>query len=170
MRNFGLPEFLMLFEIWQRSPAFLLKQVQMADVMKKDAESLLDLFTACFSSSAAVPELGLGNAETKVVQTAWNRHLILFNNATIYNRRSWTMQFVLYFLGICTTLLSILVSQARHPSNAPCSPSPVPTPLAHHAALHPNPHPSNTPCSQYKETLGKDVLLGLAILVRPSAF
>ena len=34
MRNFGLPEILMLFETWQRSPDFLLKQIQTADVMK----------------------------------------------------------------------------------------------------------------------------------------
>ena len=44
MRNFGLPEFLMLFEIWQRSPAFLLKQVQMADVMKKDGDNWMTAF------------------------------------------------------------------------------------------------------------------------------
>ena len=110
MRNFGLPEVLMLFEIWQRSPDFLLKQIQTADVMKRSAEDLLDLFTACFSTAAAVPELGLGNAETKVVATAWNRHLILFNNATIYAKRSWTMTFVLYFLALCTTSLSIITA------------------------------------------------------------
>jgi len=111
MRNFGLPEVLMLFETWQRSPEFLKKQVQQADIMKKSAEQLLDLFTACFSTAASVPELGLGNAETKVVATAWNRHLILFNNAMIYNKRSWTMQFILYFLALCTTALSILTSK-----------------------------------------------------------
>lgn len=60
----------MLFEKWQRAPEFLMNQVQTADVMKKNAELLLDQFTACFSSSAgAVPELGLGNAETKVSPT-----------------------------------------------------------------------------------------------------
>ena len=110
MSNFGLPEMLMLFEIWQRSPDFLMKQCQTADVMKKDAEKLLDIFTGCFSSPGSPPELGLGNAQKKVVATAWNRHLILFNNAAIYNKRSWTMQFVLYFLGLVTTLLSILTT------------------------------------------------------------
>ena len=88
MNNFGLPEVLMLFEVWQRSPEFLMKQVQMADVMKRSAESLLDLFTGCFSGGCSIPELGLGNAETKVVATAWNRHLLLFNNAKIYKSRS----------------------------------------------------------------------------------
>ena len=110
MRSFGLPEVLLLFEIWQRSADFLMKQCQTGDVMKKDAEQLLDLFTRCFSSASSPPELGLGTAEKKVVATAWNRHLILFNNAAMYNKRSWTMQFVLYFLALNTTLLSILVS------------------------------------------------------------
>ena len=40
MRNFGLPEILMLFETWQRSSDFLLKQIQTADVMKYSAEEL----------------------------------------------------------------------------------------------------------------------------------
>ena len=48
MRSFGLPEALMLFEIWQRSPDFVMRQFQTADVMKRSAESLLDLFTGCF--------------------------------------------------------------------------------------------------------------------------
>jgi hypothetical protein len=48
-------------------------QVQTADVMKRSAESLLDLLTACFSTASGMPELGLGNAETKVVATAWHR-------------------------------------------------------------------------------------------------
>jgi len=108
MRSFGLPEALMLFEIWQRSPDFVMRQFQTADVMKRSAESLLDLFTGCFSSAGSPPELGLGNAETKVVATAWNRHLVLFNNAAMYNKRSWTMQFVMYFLGLTTTTLSII--------------------------------------------------------------
>ena len=73
MRNFGLPEVLMLFEVWQRSPEFLMKQVQMADVMKRSSEYLLDVFTGCFSDGISTPELGLGNAEIKVVATAWNR-------------------------------------------------------------------------------------------------
>ena len=110
MRNFGLPEMLMLFEIWQRSSEFLVKSIKTADVMKHDAEMLLDLFTNCFSSASAPPELGLGNAQKKVVQTAWNRHLILYNNAAMYNKRSWTLQFILYFLAVLTTLLSILTS------------------------------------------------------------
>jgi hypothetical protein len=83
--QFGLPEVMMLYEVWQRSPEFLMKQVQMADVMKHSAESLLDLFTGCFSGGISIPELGLGNAETKVVATAWNRHLLLHNNARIYS-------------------------------------------------------------------------------------
>jgi hypothetical protein len=33
MRSFGLPEVLMLFEIWQRSADFLMKQCQTGDVM-----------------------------------------------------------------------------------------------------------------------------------------
>merc|ERR1711988_1288643 len=37
MRSFGLPEIMMLFEIWHRSSAFLLKQVQLADVMRRSA-------------------------------------------------------------------------------------------------------------------------------------
>ena len=108
MANFGLPEILMIFEIWQRAPEFLLRQLQTADVMKKNAEQLLDLFTGCFSSAAGgIPELGLGNAEIKVVATAWNRHLLLYNNARIYSYRSWVMQFVLFYLGFMTTTLSI---------------------------------------------------------------
>lgn len=109
--NFGLPEVLTLFEIWQRAPDFLLRQLQTADVMKRSAESLLDLFTGCFSSGGGgIPELGLGNAETKVVATAWNRHLLLYNNARIYNYRSWIMQFVLYYFAFCTTSLSIFIA------------------------------------------------------------
>ena len=111
MRNFGLPEVLMLFEIWQRSPDFLMNQCQRADVMKLSAEDLLETFTNCFSGGAGgVPELGLGPAQTKVVQTAWNRHLILFNNAAMYSKRSWIMEFTLYFLAILTTTLSIITS------------------------------------------------------------
>ena len=111
MRNFGLPEVMLLFETWQRSPDFLLKSIVSADVMRFSAEALLDLFTACFSGGAGgIPELGLGNAETKVVATAWNRHLILFNNSCMYCKRSWTMQFVLYFLSQFTVLLSIITS------------------------------------------------------------
>jgi hypothetical protein len=108
MRSFGLPEALMLFEIWQRSPDFVMKQFQTADVMKRSAESLLDLFTNCFSSAGSPPELGLGNAEIKVVATAWSRHLVLFNNAEVYNLRSWTMQCILYVFGLLTTLLSVI--------------------------------------------------------------
>ena len=111
MLNFGLPEVLMLFEVWQRAPDFLMRQLQFADVMKKNAEDMLDLFTGCFSGGAGgIPELGLGNAEVKVVATAWNRHLLLYNNARIYNTRSWIMQFVLYFMGFATTGLSVLTS------------------------------------------------------------
>jgi len=110
MATFGLPELLALFETWQRAPDFLLRQLQTADVMKKDAERLLDLFTGCFSTVGAIPELGLGNAEIKVVCTAWNRHLLLYNNARIYVYRSWVMQFTLYFLGFLTTTLSILIT------------------------------------------------------------
>ena len=33
MRAFGLPEVLMLFEMWQRAPDFLMRQLQMVDVM-----------------------------------------------------------------------------------------------------------------------------------------
>jgi len=111
MTNFGLPEILMLFEIWQRAPDFLLRQLQTADVMKKNAEQLLDLFTGCFSTNAGgIPELGLGNAEIRVVATAWNRHLLLYNNARIYAYRSWIMQFTLYFLSFMTTTLSILTT------------------------------------------------------------
>merc|ERR1719217_635867 len=86
-----------------------MKQVQMADVMKRSAESLLDLFTGCFSGGISIPELGLGNAETKVVATAWNRHLLLYNNAEIYKFRATTMQFVLYGVGLSTTTLSVLL-------------------------------------------------------------
>ena len=108
MRAFGLPEVLMLFESWQRAPDFLLRQISMADVMKKSAEELLDVFTASFSGNAGgVPELGLGNAETKVVATAWNRHLLLFHNGDKYNARSWIMQLMLYLLAIATTSLAI---------------------------------------------------------------
>ena len=112
MHNFGLPEVLMFFEVWQRSPEFLMKQVQLADVMKRSAESLLDLFTSCFSGGISIPELGLGNAETKVVATAWNRHLMLWNNAAAYKKRSWTMQFILYFMQLVSTTLSVLISNA----------------------------------------------------------
>merc|ERR1739848_65916 len=100
----------MLFELWQRAPDFLLRQVQMADVMKKNAETLLDIFTGCFSSAGGIPELGLGNAEIKVVATAWNRHLLLYNNARIYVYRSLTTRFFLYFLGFMTTTLSIFTA------------------------------------------------------------
>ena len=63
MRAFGLPEILLLFEMWQRAPTFLMRQIQMADVMKKSAEALLSIFTDTFSNGAsAVPELGLGPA------------------------------------------------------------------------------------------------------------
>lgn len=110
MENFGLPEILILYQNWQRAPDFVLRQLQTADVMKKNDEQLLDLYTGCFSSSGGIPELGLGNAEIKVVATAWNRHLLLYNNARIYNYRAWTMQFVLYYLGFMTTTLSILTN------------------------------------------------------------
>ena len=107
MRAFGLPEILMLFELWQRASAFLRSQLQMADVMKISAEGLLDTFTAVFSSPGGVPELGLGNAEKKVVATAWNRHLLLFHNGDKYNARSWMMQLILYIIAIATTALAI---------------------------------------------------------------
>ena len=111
MRAFGLPEILMLFELWQRASDFLLRQVSMADVMKKSAEELLDVFTASFSSNAGgVPELGLGNAEIKVVATAWNRHLLLFHNGDKYNARSWIMQLVLYLFAVATTALSVFTT------------------------------------------------------------
>jgi len=110
MRAFGLPEILLLFEAWQRAPDFLMRQVQMADVMKKSSEQLLDTFTGCFSSPGGVPELGLGNAEIKVVATAWNRHLLLFHNGDKYNARSWVMQLVLYIFAIATTTLAIFSS------------------------------------------------------------
>ena len=107
MRAFGLPEILMLFELWQRSSAFLRGQLQMVDVMKLSAENLLDTFTGCFSSPGGVPELGLGNAESKVVATAWNRHLLLFHNGDKYNARSWMIQLILYIMAIATTALAI---------------------------------------------------------------
>ena len=111
MLNFGLPEMLMLFEKWQRAPNYVMKQVQTADVMKKDAERLLDLFTGCFSSSAGgVPELGLGPAETKVVATAWNRHLLLYHNGNKYSTRSWINQGVLYHVAFTSSTLSIFVT------------------------------------------------------------
>ena len=109
MRAFGLPEILLLFEMWQRAPTFLMRQIQMADVMKKSAEALLSIFTDTFSNGAsAVPELGLGPAETKVVATAWNRHLLLFHNGDKYNVRSWTVQLVMYVLAIGTTVLAVV--------------------------------------------------------------
>jgi len=60
-----------------------------------------------------VPELGLGNAEIKVVATAWNRHLLLFHNGDKYNARSWIMQLVLYIMAIATTALAIF--STTHP-------------------------------------------------------
>ena len=110
MRSFGLPEILMLFEAWQRAPEFLMRQIQMADVMKKSAEDMLQMFTGCFSSPSGVPELGLGNAEKKVVYTAWNRHLLLFHNGDKYNARSWIIQLILYIMAIATTALAILTT------------------------------------------------------------
>ena len=109
MANFGLPEMLMLFEKWQRAPDYLMKQVQTADVMKKTAEQLLNLFTGCFSASAGgVPELGLGNAEANVVFVAWKRHLALFVNADRFLRWSHAVQYIIYALGLLTTVASVL--------------------------------------------------------------
>ena len=109
MANFGLPEMLLLFEKWQRSSDFLLKQVQTCDVMKKNAEDLLKVFTDSFTGVGGVPELGLGKAETKVVATAWNRHLLLFHNGNKYNQRSWVMQGVLYLVAFSSSSLSIFI-------------------------------------------------------------
>ena len=107
MRSFGLPELLMLFEKWQRAPAFMLRQIQTVDVMKKSSEAMLDVFTGCFSSSAGgVPELGLGNAETKVVATAWNRHLKV--KRARYARKGSN-------LGLKSPCLSSRLSRARTP-------------------------------------------------------
>ena len=110
MRSFGLPELLMLFEKWQRAPAFLMRQVQTVDVMKKSSEAMLDVYTGCFSAAGGVPELGLGNAETKVVATAWNRHLKLFHNGEKYQSRSLIIQFVLYTVAMTSSTLAILLT------------------------------------------------------------
>ena len=56
--------------------------------------------------------LGLGSAEIKVVATAWNRHLLLYNNARIYAYRAWSIQFLLYYLGLTSTAMSIFISNS----------------------------------------------------------
>ena len=113
MLNFGLPEILLLFELYQRAPDYLRRQLHTKDVMKQNAEDLLDLYTECFSGGGGgIPELGLGSAEVKVVATAWNRHLLLYNNARIYAYRAWILQFLLYYLGFTSTSMSIFISNS----------------------------------------------------------
>jgi len=107
-KTFGLPEIHMLKELHQRAPMLLKNTVVAVDVMKDGSEDVLSTLCCCFSGGGGVPELGLGEAEVLCLLTAWKRHMILLGNAMKFERLADSLQLLLYFLGVVTTVVAVL--------------------------------------------------------------
>ena len=109
VNGFGLPEIMMMKELAERAPQLFRHTIVTCDLVNDSAEDVLETITSCFSSgTGGVPELGLGNAEANVVFVAWKRHLALFVNADRFVRWSHAVQYVIYALGLLTTVASVL--------------------------------------------------------------
>lgn len=98
----------MLKELHQRAPMLLKNTVVAVDVMKDGSEDVLSTLCCCFSGGGGVPELGLGEAEVLCLLTAWKRHMILLGNAMKFERLADSLQLLLYFLGVVTTVVAVL--------------------------------------------------------------
>lgn len=109
VKGFGLPEIMMMKELAERAPQLFRHTIVTCDLVNDSAEDVLETITSCFSSgTGGVPELGLGNAEANVVFVAWKRHLALFVNADRFLRWSHAVQYIIYALGLLTTISSVL--------------------------------------------------------------
>lgn len=112
-QNFGIPEIMMFRELMQRAPLLFQKTIVVVDLVKDSAEEVLSTVTGAFaSSSAGVPELGLGNAETAVVYNAWKRHMVLFENCVKLKRLGNLLFIILLVLGVLTATMSTIYANA----------------------------------------------------------
>ena len=94
------------------------------NLIEDNVERVLETLVVCFSGGGGVPELGLGEAESVCILTAWKRHMTLIINAEKYERTADSLQMLLYFLGVFTTVLAVLAStgkgdEARQPKQSP---------------------------------------------------
>lgn len=112
-KEFGLPEVLMLEELHGRAPMLLHTSVRNVNLIEDNVERVLETLVVCFSGGGGVPELGLGEAESVCILTAWKRHMTLIINAEKYERTADSLQMLLYFLGVFTTVLAVLASTGK---------------------------------------------------------
>ena len=106
VRDFGVPEVMMLRSLAERSPTLFRTKIVSVDILTDSEERMLEVMTNCFATSADMPELGLGN-DVNVVLNAWNLHLMLCENATGFWAKSVLAQVVIWVLAIFTTAAAI---------------------------------------------------------------
>jgi hypothetical protein len=101
-KNFGLAEALMMTELKKRAPFLIKKSIVSVDILKDNAEEVLQVVTGCFAnSSGRLAELGLGTAEAHAILRAWRHHLILYRSAVKQREaadRYFAIQTILLFL------------------------------------------------------------------------
>ena len=122
-QEFGLPEVLMVKELHQRAPMLLRTSIVSVDTMRDTSEDVLSAITCCFSSGGGIPELGLGEAETLCILTAWQRHLSCWANATRFGRTADALWFAGAAFGLLSTVLAVVY--ALQASGGTCAPSPT---------------------------------------------
>ncbi|GMI17618.1 hypothetical protein TrLO_g4439 [Triparma laevis f. longispina] len=112
--GFGVPEIMMFKELLSRAPQLFQKTILSVDLVKASAEEVLTAVTGCFASTTSgIPELGLGDAEMNMVFNAWERHVILWNNAKIIRNRAHIMYFLLTLIALSTALCSVLYANVE---------------------------------------------------------
>jgi hypothetical protein len=79
-------------ELIARAPQLFKKTIVSINLAKASAEQILSVTTGCFANtSGGIPELGLGDAEINMIFNAWERHLVLYQNAKSLRRKAHFM-------------------------------------------------------------------------------
>jgi hypothetical protein len=117
VKDFGIPEVLMMKGLADRAPQLFRKNVVSVDILTDTEEQTLEVITGCFAAAGGVPELGLGNAEVNVVFNAWNLHCTLCDNALSFWRTSVIAQMTIWTLSLITTVVAITKSSIGNGSD-----------------------------------------------------
>ena len=112
-KTIGMPEIMMLKELFSRAPGLFQKTIVTVDLLTDSAEDVLQTLTAAFEGQAGVPELGLGNAESMVVTSAWRRATVLHQNAQRFKKRADIIQYLYFLLTLAATVLTVFYSDIQ---------------------------------------------------------
>lgn len=110
VRDFGVPEVLMMRSLAERAPALFRKHVISVDILTDSEQQAMELITGCFAAANGAPEVGVGNAEISVIFNAWNLHALLCANARGFLITSMVVQSCLWTLSLATTAIAISMS------------------------------------------------------------